>query len=263
MQKAARVICVSEATRHELLMHGLVDPQRIRVVHNAIDPDFSSGPNPEADQELARLLGPPVEGVTELLHVGSTARRKRLDVLLQVAVNLQRKGELVRLIRVGPEVPRELHREACFLADRGAFVSVSFLSRAVLAALYRRAALLLQTSDAEGFGLPVAEAVACGLTAVASDIAVLREVGGSAAYYCPPGDVAAWTKAVEGLIQQHRRQPSSFKAQHLQTNLEQASRFSLEHHLSDTIRVYEEVTGSAWPPAMAERPQRQAVTVAT
>src|SRR5215471_8799243 len=108
MQKAARVICVSEATRHELLMHGLVDPQRIRVVHNAIDPDFSSGPNPEADQELARLLGPPVEGVTELLHVGSTARRKRLDVLLQVAVNLQRKGELVRLIRVGPEVPREL-----------------------------------------------------------------------------------------------------------------------------------------------------------
>jgi glycosyltransferase involved in cell wall biosynthesis len=145
-----------------------------------------------------------------------------------------------------------MQSEAGFLADRGAFLSVPVLPRTVLAALYRRATLLLQTSEAEGFGLPVAEAMACGLTVVASDIAVLREVGGSAAHYCPPGNEAAWTGTVERLIHERRNLLPGLIAQRHQTNLSQASRFSLERHLTGTVRVYEEVTGSTWHPLSAD-----------
>jgi glycosyltransferase involved in cell wall biosynthesis len=246
MQKAARVICVSEATRNELVNRRLVDPRRACVVENAVAPEFTPRYDPQAERELERLLGPRVQGTTELLHVGSTARRKRLDVLMKVAVELRRKGEPVRLIRVGPQVPAELNTDAAVLAAAGAFVSLPFLSRAVLAALYRRADLLLQTSDAEGFALPVAEAMACGLTVIVSDLPVLREIGGQAAHFCPPGDVAAWTRTVRVLLNEGNCPPADLRSRRRQANLECASRFSLDRHISGIVKVYEEVSGSIW-----------------
>ena len=64
-------------------------------------------------------------------------------------------------------------------------VQLPFLERPQLAALYRRASVVVLPSDREGFGLPVVEAMACGTPVIASDIPALREVGGSAARVLP------------------------------------------------------------------------------
>ena len=74
------------------------------------------------------------------------------------------------------------------------------LTRSQIATLYRKATLVLLTSEAEGFGLPVIEALACGAIIVASDIPVLREVGGRAVNYCPVGDISTWVKTVDQLV---------------------------------------------------------------
>ena len=87
-------------------------------------------------------------------------------------------------------------------------IVLPFLERRVLAAVYRRAAVVLQPSDREGFGLPVAEAMACGTPVVASDLPPLREVGGAMASYCPVGDVEAWTSTVSELLDE-RSTPST------------------------------------------------------
>jgi glycosyltransferase involved in cell wall biosynthesis len=74
------------------------------------------------------------------------------------------------------------------------------LSRQELATIYCRAAVVLVPSLAEGFGLPVIEALACGTPVVASDIPVLREVGFDGVRFCSPADRAEWVKVVEGLL---------------------------------------------------------------
>ena len=85
-----------------------------------------------------------------------------------------------------------------------------FITRPVLAAVYRRAALVLLPSSREGFGLPVIEAMACGTPIVCSDLPVLREVGGSAVEYCPPGDPAAWASTITAMLRERASNPSNW-----------------------------------------------------
>jgi len=71
------------------------------------------------------------------------------------------------------------------------------LSDAQTGALLRGARALLLPSFAEGYGLPLAEALAVGTPALCSDLPALREVGGGVAEYLDPLDGPAWTRAVE------------------------------------------------------------------
>ena len=116
----------------------------------------------------------------------------------------------------------------------GPFVTqVRDLSRPQLAELYRRAAVVLVPSEAEGFGLPVVEALACGAAVVASDIPALREAGGAAAVFRPVGDVAAWAATVTELLKNSAAAPPS------DTRLSHAAKFSWAEHarvIADTYR---------------------------
>ena len=71
-----------------------------------------------------------------------------------------------------------------------------YVSREESRELLRHAAAFVLASEAEGFGLPLAEAVSCGTPAVASDIPVLRESGGEAVLYSPVGDPDALAGAL-------------------------------------------------------------------
>lgn len=148
--------------------------------------------------------GPPVEltGVPPrfLLHVGSHIPRKRIDVLLDVFAAVLKSLPEVRLVQVGPPWAPAFAEQIERLGIGPQIVRFSNLSRGQLADLYRRAGAVLVPSEAEGFGLPVIEALACGAAVVASDIAVLREVGGDAVVYRPVADVPAWADAVHRVL---------------------------------------------------------------
>jgi glycosyltransferase involved in cell wall biosynthesis len=131
-----------------------------------------------------------------VLHVSSTIPRKRIDVLLEVFSKFRRTQGDARLVRVGGALTREQQHIAERLGVAGSIVQMPFLERPQLAALYRRASVVVLPSDREGFGLPVVEAMACGTPVIASDIPALREGGGSAALYAPRGDVDLWVQAL-------------------------------------------------------------------
>src|SRR5947208_1667871 len=157
LQQATHIACVSGATRDALLAYGIVASERVSVVPNGADPACSPQPNQEADRAADALLGPSPASAIEILHVGSTIPRKRIDVLLRVIDALRLEAPAVRLIRIG-EPPTASQRSLIDRLDlRSAVTVLPFLDKAVLAAVYRRAALVLLPSEREGFGLPVVE----------------------------------------------------------------------------------------------------------
>jgi glycosyltransferase involved in cell wall biosynthesis len=117
-----------------------------------------------------------------------------------------------------------------------AVLTLPFLDRATLAAIYRRCALLLLPSDREGFGLPVLEALACGTPVVASDIEALREVGGEAVTYCVVENVACWRASILHLLEMRRR-PAEWAALR-DAGIARAAAFSWSRYTSEIATLY-------------------------
>jgi glycosyltransferase involved in cell wall biosynthesis len=240
LQKAAHVVTVSGATRDEILRYGLLPPERITVVHNGVHPACSPVPDPAADAAVSQLLPAKAAGTFWLLHVGSTIPRKRLDVLLRVFAAVRAESPPTRLVRVGgPFTTAQLQLVRDLNIEDSIYV-LSGVTPSVLAAVYRRADLLLQTSDSEGFGLPVVEALACGCPVVASDIPVLREVGGSAAAYCPAGDIESWKETIVRLKEEWAADPRAREVRS-QQGMVHAARFSWAETANGVARVYDTV----------------------
>lgn len=230
LRRAALVTCDSEATRDALVSNGLRSTG-LEVVRLGVHPAYTPGP-PQAV--------PGGEQSITLLHVGSTIPRKRIDLLLQIFARVREFAPGARLVRVGGAFTAAQAAEAHALGLTGGVTVMPHLSQSELAGVYRGAALLLLPSDSEGFGLPVVEAMACGTPVLATDLAVLREVGGPAAEYAPAGDAAAWAGAIRRLLDERANSPVAW-ARRRQAAIAQASRFTWEACAGRMAELYLEV----------------------
>jgi glycosyltransferase involved in cell wall biosynthesis len=234
MQKAAVVFHTTAQVRLQIERHGLVDPQRLVHAPLGVADEFTAAP------VGVELLPPAVAGLDGrpfLLHVGSCIARKRIDVLLDVFAALHARQPELRLVKVGGPWTGEQRAQIERHGVADVIVPLYGLTRQDIAALYRRAALVLVPSEAEGFGLPVIEALACVAVVVASDLPVLREVGGEAAVYCPVGDVAAWVAAAQGLLDQPATAPPRA------ARLARAGLFTWAAHARTIFAAYQRLLG--------------------
>jgi glycosyltransferase involved in cell wall biosynthesis len=152
----------------------------------------------DAEERLARLgLG----GGGHLVTVATLEPRKGLDVLLRALA--EAGGRLPPLAIVGRQgwggvEPVAMARELGLPA--GSVRQLGGLSDPDLAAVLSSALVSVAPSRAEGFGLPVVEAMAAGVPVITSDAPALVEVGGEATRMVPVGDVGALAAALTELV---------------------------------------------------------------
>jgi glycosyltransferase involved in cell wall biosynthesis len=233
VSRASHVACISEATRRDLMATGRVSAGRTSVVHLGVHPSCNPQPDAAADAEIDRRLG---LRRFEVLHVGSTIPRKRIDLLLDVFAAFRRIAPDATLVRAGGPLNAEQRAQAERLGLLDAMVEMPFLDRSRLAALYRRAAVAMLPSDREGFCLPVVEAMACGTPVVASDIPALREVGGDAAVYCEAGNIAEWLAALTRVYGEYS-EPNTL-ARRRRACLDAAARFDWKQYARQMAHLY-------------------------
>jgi glycosyltransferase involved in cell wall biosynthesis len=244
LRRARHIACDTEATRDALVSRAGIAEARTSVVHNGPHSTCTPEPDVAADVDAMRLLGRP--GREDVLHVGSTIPRKRLDTLLRVFAGVRRARPAARLVRVGGPFTAEQSRLARELGITDAIVVLPFLDRATLASIYRHSALLVLPSEREGFGLPVLEAMSSGTPVVASDIQALREVGGDAAAYVAVEDDSQWVRLIVDALTERQDAPARWEARRRRA-IDRASAFSWSRYTAQLVQLYTVVGQGAQP----------------
>lgn len=242
-RQAALVLTVSRDAARGITRYLRVPPARIRVIGEAPDAHFRSDSAANATPIVWRLgLAP---GTPFLLYVGGFSPHKNLAALIEAVGRLRREPALagVRLILAGDYTTDSFFSAypalRALVAARGldgAVIFAGFVPDDELVALYHAARALVLPSLIEGFGLPAAEALACGTPVVASTAGSLPEVVGEAGLFFDPDDAAGLDYALRRVLTD-----DALRADLARRGPVQAQRFSWAHTARRTLAALDEI----------------------
>jgi glycosyltransferase involved in cell wall biosynthesis len=228
VRRARSLLAISDATRAELVERFPRAAAKTRATPLAADERFTPQAEP-GERERLGLERPFV------LALGTIEPRKNLERLIQAYIGLpselRQRFDLCIAGATGWKTGPILQ-----LADEHAesVRRLGYVGDDDLPALYRSAELFVYPSLAEGFGLPVLEALGCGVAVITSNVSSLPEVGGDAARYVDPRDVADISAALEELLSD-----GAARAALAVRGPEQAAKFSWRRTAEETLAAIE------------------------
>jgi glycosyltransferase involved in cell wall biosynthesis len=185
------VICISESTKRDLLSLIEMDEKRVRVIHIGIDDIFFAGNGKSALATLNKLN---VQPKNFILALAQLEKRKNIESLIKAFDLAEKKYGLKEdLLLIANSVQSESRVKSILEEHYIRSQKIKILTDVdtpILASLYTNASLFVYISLYEGFGMPVAEAMASGCPVLASSVSSIPEVLGDAgAYINDPKDV--------------------------------------------------------------------------
>lgn len=188
---ASAIICVSEASRRQLIRRYPKSTGKAVVIHEAGALDRRSTTASVPDESYEKPYG---------LYVGNVSPNKNPAVLVEALKLLEDRGNSITLYHVGRDELGLLADAQRRIGLRHPIRSMGTVADSILATCYRQAHCLINTSLDEGFCLPVLEAQGQGVPVICSDIPVLREVAGEGALFFEPTDPVALAETLSMLF---------------------------------------------------------------
>jgi len=237
LKKASWIITPSHFTKGEIIKHFSIDPKKITVIHNGLDPHFY--PRTIKEQKTAQKAnGFPK---SYLLYVGNVKRHKNITRLIQGYYRTwKKKSDLPKLYIVGQsdqgydpyneatsdydEVPPDFEKQVIFKG---------YISYEDLPALYSGADAFVFPSLYEGFGLPPLEAMACGTPVIASNNSSLPEVLGNNVLFVDPYDINNITSSILKICQN-----AELVERCIKNGLKHVKQYSWEKSAEKHIEIY-------------------------
>ncbi len=224
-----RIITVSEQSKKDLMQDFRLRSDTIDVVLNGVDTQ-TFAPRPEIQRIPRRIMATasadvPLKGLTHLLKAVAVLTPDLPDLELVVLGRPKDNGPTARLLNQAG-----LHRNVRFLHG---------LSTDQLVTEYAKSSLAVVPSLYEGFGLPAAEAMACGVPVIATEAGGLPEVVGSAGCIVPPADSRALAAVIKSLLDN----PQSLYSLGLAGRQRMLTKFTWKRAAEQTVAVYRRVIG--------------------
>ncbi|MCS7287390.1 MAG: glycosyltransferase family 1 protein [Anaerolineae bacterium] len=236
LRAADAVITVSECTKKDAMRFYNIPEEKITVIYEGVSPRF----HPVSSEIVGAVrlkYGLPERFI---LYVGTIEPRKNLIALLEALHYLLTTYHL-QLVIVGKKgwLYEGFFRRLRELGLEERVHFTGYVPDEDLPALYSAADLFVFPSLYEGFGLPVLEAMACGVPVICSNTSSLPEVAGDAALLVDPTDVQALAKAIERALTDE-----TLRAMLRAKGLERARMFTWEKTAQKTLEVYRRVLGN-------------------
>jgi len=245
LKHAARIFAVSNFTKSEVQKLFAIDPGKIEVIYNAIDPRFLTGHSSEADRQF--LAERYQVNYPFVLYAGRISPHKNVVRIIEAFAAL--KAELakhdlypdLKLIIIGDELSKhpDLRRTVVRGGVQNDVRFMGFVPIEVLRIFYDVAKVFVFPSLYEGFGLPPLEAMAHGTPVLTSNTSSIPEVVGNAAVLVNPENLFEMMRALQRVLLD---QPLREKLR--QAGYEQVKKFSWDLSVAKVLASYREVAQS-------------------
>jgi glycosyltransferase involved in cell wall biosynthesis len=239
VRRADYVLADSRATKDDLVELYGTPPDKITVLLGGVNPEFA----PVMDQRVRRAVRQryALPDNPYVFSIGTVQPRKNYARLIEALATLGPECEDVHLVIAGGHgwLEGPIYRAVSDLRLTERVHFIGFARDDDLPALYSEAACLAYPSLYEGIGLPVLEAMACGIPAVTSNISSMPEVAGEAALLVDPYDVSALADALQRLLTD-----DALRAELVSRGFRQASHFTWTRAAQQLIEVYRQLLGN-------------------
>lgn len=236
LKKVDAIITVSESSKVDITKYLGVDPEKIFVIPSAAGENFGVINDKDRLDSVRDKYSLPDSFV---LYSGGVNWNKNLINLTQAC--LEASMDLV-MVGKGFETKNDLHHPELedFRKFQGSFSGnpkvhiLGFVSKEDLEVIYNLALTLLLPSRYEGFGLPILEAQASGLTVITSNVSSMPEVAGDGALLVDPDDVDEITRAVRDVSRNQ-----SLRRDLIKKGFDNVKNFTWRKTALETVKVYE------------------------
>lgn len=239
-KKSDAIITISDNSKRDIVEHYGIDPSKIHIIHPAL---YHSEYYPRNKKEQTAAANKYKIDGKYILFTGTIEPRKNIERLLDAYTALPRKiKEEYALVLAGGKGWRDegIKSKLSKLQDMNEKIIVTgYVDDADLPRLYSGASLFAWPSLFEGWGMPVIEAMACGVPVVTSNNSSLPEAAGDAAIMVDAYDVPAITREMERVLGDKKLAESM-----INKGIAHAKKFSWEQSARDLKKVIDQVLES-------------------
>lgn len=230
-QKADVIIAISEQTKRDLLHFLEIAEDKIKVIYQTCNPIFKKQISADIRADVSRKYGLPQDF---LLQVGTIEERKNLLLSIKALPFIPLSYKLVVVGKktkyfdeVCAEIDRLQLRERVLILDTMMFND--------LPAVYQQSKIFLYPSRYEGFGIPIIEALNCGVPVIAATGSCLEEAGGPGSFYTNPDNPLELAGKINLLLK------DDIRMQVIEKGFNYVKRFDEESVANELMMVYQEV----------------------
>ena len=237
-EKASKIIAVSQSTKKDIIHLLGIEKDKITVIYEASNLGMYSRKNDDISN--SDILKKYSIQKPYFLYVGEKRPHKNLEGLIEAFAIFKEKydGRNSSLVLTGKKYStyHEYITMAENLGVKDSLIFTGFIPEKYLKTIYSEAEILLLLSFYEGFGIPILEAMECGIPVITSNISSMPEVAGEAAILVDPNNIPEIVEKMDNIVNS-----KILRKQLIKSGLKRVKQFSWEMTARQTLKVYNEI----------------------